>query len=194
MMSMVSHVMLWVDRVLWWAFTALSLGGFLRVFRPAGHAKERSDGSLYFGLSWIGFCFYGLFLSAIPLVARGLRWPTDGLRPEVLTWSFTGIVVTAVLLDAPSTILLNSEGIQQVRRLLPNKRIRWTEIEEINVEKKDGSVTIIGGKGIKIGHGIMLADRPRFLLEIKKHRGHDLPEDFPREPMGETADGDRQEG
>ena len=192
-MSIVWRVILWTDRVLMWAMALLALLVILRVFRPAGHAKERRDGSVYFGFNGIGYCFCGLFATAIPLVVRGLRWPIDGLRPEVLTWAFTGILITAALLDSPNTILLNSEGLQQVRWLLPNKRIRWTEIEEVNVEKKDGSVTIISGRGTKVVHGIMLADRSRFLLEIKKHCDHDLPGDFPGEPIGEVPS-DRRGG
>src|SRR5579863_583467 len=148
-MKVVWHGMHWTDRALFWAFAVLMLLAILRVFRPTGHAKERRDGSLYFGLSWVGLCSYGFFVAATPLVARGIHWSIDRLPPDSLAWIFVGIVVSAVFFDSPNTILVNSESVQQVRWLLPNKRIRWTEIVEINAEKRDGSVAIKDGKGTK---------------------------------------------
>jgi hypothetical protein len=44
-------------------------------------------------------------------------------------------------------------------------------------------VTVTGKDGTKIIHSPMLADRPRFLLELKRHCGEELPPDFPREPI-----------
>jgi hypothetical protein len=76
-------------------------------------------------------------------------------------------------------VLVSDYGLEAVVWLWRNKRIRWDEIVEINTERKGSAVTVIGVDKTKIVHSSGLPDRPRFLLEIKRHCGGNLPADFP---------------
>jgi hypothetical protein len=79
----------------------------------------------------------------------------------------------------PGTVFLTDDGLEEVFWLWRNKRIRWSEIVEINTERKGSAVMVIGGHQTKIIHSDRLPDRARFLAEIKRHCGENLPADFP---------------
>jgi hypothetical protein len=83
--------------------------------------------------------------------------------------------------------LLTDSGLQEVFWLWRNTRIRWDEIVEINTEKKDSAVTVIGADKTRIIHSGRLPDRPRFLLEIKRHCGENLPADFPGRDVNNSS-------
>ncbi|MGB9144276.1 MAG: hypothetical protein WCC14_00500 [Acidobacteriaceae bacterium] len=98
-----------------------------------------------------------------------------------LLWP-VGFALIAILLLAsfPGTILVDSEGLEQIFWIWKNKRIGWADIVEIN---SGGPVRVTGADGTKIVHSSQLPDRQRFLSELKEHCGEELPADFPREPI-----------
>lgn len=96
-------------------------------------------------------------------------------------------VAISLLTSFPGSILIDSEGMQQRFWAWKNKRIRWTNVVEINTGEKSRTVTISGADGTKIVHSRQLPDRPRLLWELKRHCGEQLPADFPREPVSGSA-------
>ncbi len=94
-----------------------------------------------------------------------------------------GLAALAIFSSFPETITVTPGGLEQIYWMQKNKRIRWEEIEEIKTQR-GGLITITGKDGTKIVHNNFLADRARFLLEIKQHCGENLPSDFPQEPIG----------
>ncbi|MGP8270496.1 MAG: hypothetical protein ACLQLH_10555 [Terracidiphilus sp.] len=93
-----------------------------------------------------------------------------------------GMGSLSLLFSFPGTIVVADDGLEQRYWFRMDKRIGWKNIEEIK-SVKWSTVTITGTDGTKIVHSPMLADRPRFLLELKRHCGEELPPDFPREPI-----------
>ena len=93
------------------------------------------------------------------------------------------IVAVMIILPFPATLVVAPDGLEQVSWLWKNKHILWTDIVEINTGEKSRTVTITGVDGTKIVHSRQLADRPRLLLELKRHCGENLPPDFPKEPI-----------
>jgi hypothetical protein len=81
----------------------------------------------------------------------------------------------------PGVLVASSEALEEVNWVWRNKKIRWTEIQEINTEKRGSAVTVIGSGNRKIVFANIYPDRPRFLLEIEKHCGENLPSNFPNE-------------
>jgi hypothetical protein len=105
-----------------------------------------------------------------------------------IPWSFVfltgyGLAAVALILDLPASIVVSAEGLEQIYWFRRRKRIRWNDIVEIESGQKDGTVTITSADGTKIVHSRFLADRRRFLLELKQYCGDELPQDFPREPI-----------
>ena len=88
----------------------------------------------------------------------------------------------AILFRFPETIIVSNEGLDQFHWFSKNKRILWKDIVNINAAKS-GPVRITGADGTKIVHSFALADRPRFLLELKQHCGGDMSMDLPRETV-----------
>ena len=99
--------------------------------------------------------------------------------------AFASVAIGLITLF-PGTIVIDSEGLQQTSWAWKNKRIRWTDIVEINTGEKSRTVTISGADGTKIVHSRRLPDRPRLLWEIKQRCGEQLPADFPREPVSSS--------
>jgi len=103
------------------------------------------------------------------------------------TWrefASNGVYLAAALLvvyELPGTIVIDDFGIEQRFWIRPNRLVRWNEIAEVNTGDKVRIVTITSSDGTKIIFSKDLADRPRFLREIKQHCGSNLPADFPVE-------------
>jgi hypothetical protein len=116
---------------------------------------------------------------AIDYLRHGLGNPW-----EALIGASFGLGALAFLIELPATIVAGSDGLEQVYWFRRNKRIGWGEIVEINTGEKSRVVTITGADGTKIIHSRQLTDRPRLLLELKRHCGDNLPPDFPCEPIG----------
>ena len=84
-----------------------------------------------------------------------------------------------MLFEFPGSVVVTGDGLEQIYWFWRNKHIRWNDIVEIESGQKDRTVTITSANGTKIVHSRFLADRPRFLLELKEHCGEELPPDFP---------------
>ena len=95
-----------------------------------------------------------------------------------------GLLLFMIVFSFPDTITVTDHGIEQVAWLWKHKRIRWTDIVEINAG--GGMLTISGADGTKIVHTRQLPDRPRLLTEIKRHCGENLPSGFPDEATGKS--------
>ncbi len=146
-------------------------------------ARDRSDGSIEFAPSRIAFGAWLLLVAYLAHTTIGFFEHSHGQPFALVNVATAGFLTLAILFSFPGTLIITADGLQQVFWFWRNKRIRWEEIVEINTGKKDRSVTITGANGTKILHTRQLADRPRFLFELKRHCGANLPQDFPREPI-----------
>ncbi|MGC2639575.1 MAG: PH domain-containing protein [Acidobacteriaceae bacterium] len=118
---------------------------------------------------------------AFAAIDQGLH--THGKLLNILMTAGFGYVAWALAISFPTTILVSDDGLEQVSWLWRTRRIRWTDIVEINTGQKSGLVTITGADGTKIVHNSQLPDRGRLLIELKNRCGENLPSDFPREPL-----------
>jgi hypothetical protein len=102
---------------------------------------------------------------------------------EILMGIATGLSALVLFRMLPATIVVGDQGVEQEYWLASSLRLGWKEIIEIDTGRLRQTVTIKSLGGTKITHSLQLADRPRFLAELKRRCGEELPEDFPREPM-----------
>jgi hypothetical protein len=185
---MVWKVPFWVAHHL---FGIVSLVGFAifigaRNRRPA---KDFGDGRVEFALSrgvlgaWIVVIVF-LGYQSIEFFVH-----SQGNLLNIAPAAFPALLALLFLFGFPGTLVISSDGLQQVRWCWRNKRIQWKDIVEINTGKKNPTVTITGRDGTKIAHLRQFPDRFRFLLELKEHCGENLPSDFPREPIGPPIPG-----
>lgn len=180
---MIGKVLLDINRVLFWPFIAFFLaGGFGRVHGDRG-AKELPGDRVRFGANWIGVSLLGVMITVVPgTVAMLLSRQSD--RFAIVAQMGMTIVVLLCLLDFPGTIIVSREGLEQRYWFRGNKRIRWSDIVEIESSPNDRMVTVKAANGTKIIHAFIYSGRSRFLQELKVHCGSELPADFPREPLG----------
>lgn len=82
-------------------------------------------------------------------VPAQFRHMCEHLFSTVTAVAFASAAI-ALLASFPGTILIDSEGLQQIFWAWKNKRIRWQDIVEINTGEKSRTVTITGADGIKI--------------------------------------------
>jgi hypothetical protein len=149
-----------------------------------GSANVRSDGRIEFAPDWIGLWAYPLTIAySVWLAARALLHSHAKLS-DFLTPAIFGAIALSLLISFPGTIVVADGGLESVYWLRRNKRIQWEDIAEIETDKNSTSftmvmITITGADGTRIVHSWLLADRPRFLSEIRKHCGEALPPDFP---------------
>lgn len=102
---------------------------------------------------------------------------------------FAGAVHRAFLVDSATSIVVSDTGIEEVHWLGRNKFIRWDEIEEINIGKRTGTITIRSKEKTKIVYSMRPENRVQFLDEIKRHCGDQLPPEFTGELPKESASG-----
>ena len=150
-----------------------------------GSAKVLSTGRVEFAPDdlalWAGpLTVIILIWSAAKALMHSHTRPWDFLNPACF-----GFLALMFLVSFPGTIVVSNDGLEQIYWFAKNKRIKWKEIEEIDVKKNGGSVIVTGVNETKIIHTGELTDRARFLLELKQHCGDNLPPDFPREPIPE---------
>jgi hypothetical protein len=93
-----------------------------------------------------------------------------------------GMLLLMIVFTFPDTITATENGLDQISWLWKHRRIRWSDIVEIRVG--GGMVTISGADGTKIVHTRQLPDRERFMAEIRRHCGENLPSGFPNETSG----------
>jgi len=168
----------WTVHLLFWIAIALVIYSFMTTNRRS--ARILPDGRIEFAQRW-----FAVWAWLFVMVRMSLFVPSF-LRHAGEPWGFIagaclGGAVLSSLFAIPDTLIVAEGGLGQVYWFRRNKRIRWDEIVEINSSKR--IVTVTGANGMKIVHSAPLADRPRFLLELKQHCGENLPPDFPREPI-----------
>jgi hypothetical protein len=182
---MISRTIHWAISLLFWIASALVLTGVLKKNR--GHVRVRPDGEVRFLPRWWFVCSLAFIMAWFGFIGSG--YLRAGLN-EPLRFT-TGVLMCIAVVGAfstiPGTIVSTSEALKVLHWFWRNKIIRWTEIEEIDTEKRSNTVTVIGSGHRKIVFTNVYPDRSRFLLEIKRHCGNDLPPDFPDQMV--SADG-----
>jgi hypothetical protein len=172
----------WIIHLLFWIGILLVLAGMVKNRRSA---NILTHGQIEFAPRWFGV--WALMFVALQMSFTVPRYLKHGLgKPgDFITGVSLGVAVLGFLCVIPGTLIVTSDGLEQIYWFWRNKKIRWDEIVEINTGEKGKSstVTVMGADGTKIVHSGQLPDRPRFLLELKQHCGENLPPDFPREPV-----------
>ena len=176
---MIARTFHWTISLLFWMAFALILTGVLKKNR--GSARVRSDGGVWFAPRW-WFAYSWLFIM-IRIATIGFSYLRAGLNQplQFTTGVLIGIAVLGFVSTIPGTIVVKSEALEEVYWFWRNKKIQWTEIEEIDTEKRGSTVTVIGSGRRRIVFTNVYPDRPRFLHEIKRHCGNELPPDFPNQ-------------
>lgn len=158
--------------IVWMAF---SLFGSRRPARVINEGRIEFAPSRLAIWAWL----YIIGFLATPAIKELTHHHGNQWAPMVVTCF--GLAALSIVSSFPETIAVTDEGLEQIYWLQKNKRIRWDEIEEIKAERW-GTITITGKDGTRIAHNVFLADRPRFLQEIKEHCGDELPPEFPGKP------------
>jgi hypothetical protein len=171
----------WSVHLFFWIALAVVLASAFYNPRPA---KVHATGKVEFHPMWLGVLAWTYVAARMCFIAAG--YLRHGLG-EPLTGALLGLGSVGSIFMLPGTVLLTDSGLQEVFWLWRNTRIRWDEIVEINTEKKDSAVTVIGADKTRIIHSGRLPDRPRFLLEIKRHCGENLPADFPGRDVNNSS-------
>jgi hypothetical protein len=177
---MIWNVLNWVSHFLFWGALAGVVFGF---FGNRSHARVLSGSRVEFTQDRISLCGW-LYLVvnmawlAVKNVMKSHGNPWDFVIPVMLV-----SCALMFLFAIPGKVVVSEDGIEEVHWLRKRKRILWKDIVEIESGQKDRMVTITGADGTRIIHSCFLADRPRLLMELKRHCGHELPPDFPREPI-----------
>jgi hypothetical protein len=166
----------WSVNVFFWIALALVLAS---AFYNRGSARVRSSARIEFAPGWIGVAAW--MYVAIRMCFIGVAYLRHGLRaPLAFAIGILLLLLSVEMIFVlPGTVVATDAGLVQVFWLWRNKRIRWDKIVEINSERKGSAVTVIGADRTKITHSRRLPDRPRFLVEVKRHCAEVLPPDFP---------------
>jgi hypothetical protein len=176
---MISNAMRWTLSLVFWIALALVLISLFKKNR--GSANVRSTGEVEFAARWWFLCSW-LFI-IVRFAFMGFDYLKAGLK-EPVTFATGALICIAVMgsvLILPRALVVTNEALEEVHWFWPKKRLAWTEIEEIDTEKRGSAVTLKGSRRSKIVYTNIYPDRPRFLLEIKRHCGNDLPSNFPIE-------------
>lgn len=173
---MIWRVIHWSVSFFFWVALALLIVSMVSNRSPAA---VRSSGKVEFAPRWFGV--WALIYVAIRMGFITWGYLRHGLGEPLtfVTGALLGLASIGLVLALPGTVLVSDSGLEEVLWFWRNKRIRWEDIAEINTEKKGSAVTVIGADKTKIIHSGRLPDRPRFLLEIARHCGENLPADFP---------------
>ena len=113
----------------------------------------------------------------------GSDYLRSGLKEplQLATGALICIAAVGSVALIPRSLLTKNETLEEAIWFWRRKKIRWSEIQEINTEKESSTITVIGSGDRKIAYTNVYPDRPRFLLEIKRHCGDNLPPEFPNE-------------
>lgn len=170
----------WVAPKLLWIAPLLA---FLILLAGVGRPKSARDrgGRIEFAPSRMELAAWAVIFISLMIGTIDSFRHSQGQILNLLSAAAPALLVLVVVSYVPGTIIITADGLQQIYWLSRNKRIRWEEIVEINTGKKNRNVTITGANRTKIIHSSPLPDRARFLGELKRHCGEDLPPDFPRE-------------
>jgi len=103
--------------------------------------------------------------------------------------ALAGLAFFGTLFSFPETVATTREGVEQIYWFRRNKRIRWIDIAEVGITGKCRRIAVRGIDGTEIVHSRKLADRSRFLTELRQHCESKLPAEFPREPASAQLQG-----
>lgn len=183
--SMIMQITHWAVRGLFCIALALVCAGLFK--RNQGSAELSSNGNVRFAPRWWFVCAWVYILIRFAFIGSG--YLRTGLKEplQFTTGALIWIAAIGALLSLPGILVVSNEALEERNWVLRNKRILWTEIQEIQTEKRGSAITVIGSGRRKILHTNMYPDRTRFLLEIKRHCGDDLPPDFPNEKLNSDA-------
>lgn len=179
---MILKSLLWMTHQFFWILPLLALWVLFRSPGNQRRAKENAE-RIEFSPSWI---VLAAWIVVFAYLANGAIASFRHNQDKILDFVLAACPVVLALMfiaSFPGTVVVTSDGVHQVYWFWRSKHIRWEEIVEINTGEKIKNVTITAAKGTKIVHSSALPDRPRLLLELKKHCGENLPPDFPREPQ-----------
>lgn len=154
---------------------------YTKGYENRGHADVLSDGRVEFPPNRLAFATW-IIASAIP--AWGVIEALVHRSGKPLDLWISIVIIGLALMELgtlPGTIVVTRERIEQIYWLRKARRIRWSDVTEINTGNKIQIVTITGSDGTEIVHSERLPDRPRLLEEIRRYCGSELPPDFPRE-------------
>ena len=173
---MIWRVLHWSINFLFWAALILSIAG---MFFNRRSATACANGEIEFAPQWFGV--WALAYVEIRMVFVTWSFLRHGPTAPLIfaTGALLGVTCIGLVSMLPGTLLVTDSGLEEVLWFWRNKRIRWEEVVEINTERNGNAVTVIGADKTKIIHSSRLPDRPRFLLEIKRHCRENLPKEFP---------------
>jgi hypothetical protein len=146
-------------------------------------ARVLSDGRIKFSPDLLTLCAWAFAIALLARLAMSVLTHSHREPLQLVAAVGLGLGTLSLLFSLPGTVVITAGGLEQIYWLRKNKRICWKDIVEIETGVKSRIVTTTGADGTKIIHSDQLADRPRFLLELKQNCGNDLPPDFPREPI-----------
>lgn len=181
---MIWKLFMGTDRIVFWSSCALF---FIAVFSRSfgrGNSIELAEGRFEFPPSRLGYFCFVTMAASLPL---SLNSALLHRRFTIFDYIMTGYVILlaiTICLSIPGTIATDPKEITQTFWFRRNKHVRLNEIVEVKTTIR-GPIEIRSSDRTKISHSLFLAGRERFLLEIKRYCGEELPADFPREPMEE---------
>jgi hypothetical protein len=184
---MTTAIFHWTSSLLFWIAFALLLIGMLK--RNLGAAAIRPDGEVHFVPRWWFVCSWMYITVRLGFVGWGYIRAGVNERLQLTTAVLVCISVILALSAIPGTIKATSEALEEVRWFGRNKKIRWTEIEEIDIEKRSSTVTVVGSGHRKIIFTNVYPDRPRLMLSIRQHCSNDLLPNFPDGPVNADSAG-----
>ena len=171
----------WAVHALFWIALVIVLVGLFK--RNRGYAKLCPNGEVRFLPRWWFVAAWIYILVRFGFI--GSNYLRTGFRDplEFLTGAMMAIVAIGGVLSISGVLVVTNDALEERNWIWRNRKIRWSEIQEIHAEKKGSAITVIGpGRG-RILYTNVYPDRARFLMEIKKHCGDNLPPDFPSEPL-----------
>ena len=182
---MISQTTHWAIHALFWIAFVLVLVGLFK--RNRGSAKLSSSGKVQFAPRWWFVCAWIYILVRFGFI--GSDYLRTGFK-EPLQFSTGALISLATiggLFSLPGILVVTNDALEEHNWVWRKRKIKWTEIEEIRTEKKGNAVTVIGPGRIRTVYTNVYPDRARFLMEIKKHCGDNLPPDFPEKPLSSAT-------
>ena len=176
----------WVSRILFVSLIGLFAWRFILKQDAPAQPFTEGEGRLRFSIDPILMWTQNLGgVLALLLGAEDLR---RGLHVSLNC--MTGLLLCALgvglLLETSRCVVVSETGIQEVRWLGWKRFIRWEDIEEINIGRRDRLITIRSKDRTKIVYSGRPEHRSQFLYELKRNCGSELPPGFPGESEQES--------
>ena len=179
----------WVSWIVFVPFIGLLLWSLIpKKNRPARPIAQNA-GRLRFPIDRVQMWLLDLLcVESLLLAPKYLRHGFH-VSSDFVTGALFCMLAVASLIEVPRTVMTSDAGIEEVHSLGRNKFIRWEDIEEINIGKRDRVITIRSKKRTKIVYTMRPEHQAQFLYEIKRRCGDELPPEFPGESLSESENG-----